>query len=87
MYWFIAPFHGGWCWHKVLPLLGQAGHTAIAADLPSHGEDAAPVGQQTLRPAKRDEAREYGRNVRPSRARERTGPGCTASPPICASMR
>ncbi len=29
----------------------------------------------------------HGRNARPSRARDRTGPGCTASPPICAWIR
>jgi len=27
---------------------------------------------------------EHGRTARPSRARDRTGPGCTASPPISA---
>jgi len=32
-------WHGAWCWYKVIPLLEQAGHTAIALDLPGHGRD------------------------------------------------
>ncbi len=32
-------WHGAWCWHKIIPLLEQAGHTAIALDLPGHGRD------------------------------------------------
>ncbi|HSV55410.1 MAG TPA: alpha/beta fold hydrolase [Burkholderiaceae bacterium] len=32
-------WHGAWCWHKVVPLLRQAGHSAIAVDLPGHGRD------------------------------------------------
>ncbi len=27
-------WHGGWCWGKVAPLLRQAGHDAVAPDLP-----------------------------------------------------
>jgi pimeloyl-ACP methyl ester carboxylesterase len=32
-------WHGAWCWYKIIPLLEQAGHTAIALDLPGHGRD------------------------------------------------
>jgi pimeloyl-ACP methyl ester carboxylesterase len=32
-------WHGAWCWHKIIPLLEQAGHQAIAVDLPGHGRD------------------------------------------------
>jgi len=32
-------WHGAWCWYKIIPLLEQAGHTAIAVDLPGHGRD------------------------------------------------
>lgn len=32
-------WHGAWCWYKVIPVLEQAGHTAIAVDLPGHGRD------------------------------------------------
>ncbi|UWZ82259.1 alpha/beta fold hydrolase [Occallatibacter riparius] len=37
-------WHGGWCWRKVVPLLESRGHTVVAPDLPSHGDDpASPV--------------------------------------------
>ncbi len=32
-------WHGAWCWYKIIPLLEQAGHQAIALDLPGHGRD------------------------------------------------
>ncbi len=32
-------WHGAWCWYKIIPLLAQAGHTAIVLDLPGHGRD------------------------------------------------
>jgi pimeloyl-ACP methyl ester carboxylesterase len=32
-------WHGARCWYKIIPLLEQAGHTAIALDLPGHGRD------------------------------------------------
>lgn len=41
-------WHGGWCWDKVVPLLEQAGHVAVAPDLPSHGADRTPVAEVTL---------------------------------------
>lgn len=35
--------HGGWCWEKVVPRLKQAGHEALAPDLPGSGnDDVAP---------------------------------------------
>ncbi|MBO6781779.1 MAG: alpha/beta fold hydrolase [Alphaproteobacteria bacterium] len=41
-------YHGGWCYEKVVPLLEAAGHTAIAVDLPGHGDNKAPMEQVTL---------------------------------------
>src|SRR5450759_3496618 len=32
-------WHGAWCWYKIIPILEQAGHKAIALDLPGHGRD------------------------------------------------
>jgi pimeloyl-ACP methyl ester carboxylesterase len=40
--------HGGWCWHKVVPLLEGRGHTVMAPDLPGHGADATPPGELSL---------------------------------------
>lgn len=40
--------HGAWCWHKLVPLLEQAGHQVHAIDLPSHGDDKAYVEEVTL---------------------------------------
>ena len=31
--------HPAWCWHRIVPLLEQGGHRAIAIDLPGTGED------------------------------------------------
>jgi len=41
-------WHGGWCWRKVVPLLESQGHTAVAPDLPSHGDDPASPATVTL---------------------------------------
>jgi pimeloyl-ACP methyl ester carboxylesterase len=41
-------WHGGWCWHKVVSELSEAGHRAVAIDLPSHGSDRTPVADVTL---------------------------------------
>ncbi|WP_413467230.1 alpha/beta fold hydrolase [Pleurocapsa sp. FMAR1] len=41
-------WHGSWCWNKVATLLEQAGHKAIAPDLPSHGDDRTPIFEVTL---------------------------------------
>lgn len=40
--------HGGWCWENVVPLLENEGHTAVAPDLPGHGDDNTPISQVTL---------------------------------------
>ncbi len=32
-------WHGGWCWEKTLTALRAAGHSAVAPDLPGHGDD------------------------------------------------
>ena len=36
-------WHSAWNWHKVVPLLEQAGHKAIAIDLPGMGRDKTPI--------------------------------------------
>ncbi|HSW14633.1 MAG TPA: alpha/beta fold hydrolase [Solimonas sp.] len=41
-------FHAAWNWHRVIPLLEQLGHRAIAPDLPGHGRDRTPTRQVTL---------------------------------------
>jgi len=41
-------YHGGWCYNKVVPILQDAGHTAIAVDLPGHGDNRIPRDQITL---------------------------------------
>jgi pimeloyl-ACP methyl ester carboxylesterase len=39
---------GGWCWHKIVPRLGAAGHVAIAPDMKGHGIDRSPSEALTL---------------------------------------
>jgi len=41
-------WHGGWCWHKVVPLLEKEGHKVEAPDLPGHGKDKTPISEITL---------------------------------------
>lgn len=36
-------WHGAWCWYKLILSLKQAGHKAIALDLPAHGKDLTPA--------------------------------------------
>jgi pimeloyl-ACP methyl ester carboxylesterase len=36
-------WHSAWNWHRVIPLLDRAGHTAIAIDLPGMGRDKTPI--------------------------------------------
>ena len=41
-------WHGAWCWHKVVSRLSDAGHRAVAIDLPSHGADRTPRAEVTM---------------------------------------
>jgi pimeloyl-ACP methyl ester carboxylesterase len=41
-------FHGGWCWDKVVRRLNEAGHQALAPDLPGIGADRTPPRDVTL---------------------------------------
>lgn len=41
-------WHGGWCWHKVVPRLEKLGHRVLAPDLPSLGRDKTPVKRISL---------------------------------------
>ncbi|MDE0780953.1 MAG: alpha/beta fold hydrolase [Alphaproteobacteria bacterium] len=41
-------YHGGWCYENVVPLLEAQGHTAIAVDLPGHGNNRMPIEEVTL---------------------------------------
>jgi pimeloyl-ACP methyl ester carboxylesterase len=38
-------WHSAWNWHRVLPLLQQQGHRAIAIDLPGMGRDKTPISE------------------------------------------
>ena len=44
-----GPWHGGWCWERVAPLLRAAGHRVETPDLPGHGDDRTPAAEITLR--------------------------------------
>ncbi|NUM52655.1 MAG: alpha/beta fold hydrolase [Candidatus Hydrogenedentes bacterium] len=41
-------WHGGWCWHKVVPRIEAAGHRVLAPDMPAHGKDWRKPGGVTL---------------------------------------
>jgi pimeloyl-ACP methyl ester carboxylesterase len=41
-------WHGGWCWHRIVPRLERHGHRALAPDLAAMGRDRTPVGSITL---------------------------------------
>jgi pimeloyl-ACP methyl ester carboxylesterase len=41
-------WHGSWCWHKIVPRLHGAGHSALAPDLPGYGADRTPAAAVTL---------------------------------------
>jgi pimeloyl-ACP methyl ester carboxylesterase len=41
-------WHNAWNWHKVVPLLEQQGHRAIAIDLPGMGRDKTPIREVKL---------------------------------------
>jgi pimeloyl-ACP methyl ester carboxylesterase len=36
-------WHSAWNWHRVIPLLEEEGHRAIAMDLPGMGRDKTPI--------------------------------------------
>ncbi|MEL6573121.1 MAG: alpha/beta fold hydrolase [Pseudomonadota bacterium] len=40
--------HGAWCWDDLIPHLQAAGHSAVAIDLPSHGNDPTHPHDVTL---------------------------------------
>ena len=42
-------WHSAWNWHRVIPLLKQAGHEAIAVDLPGMGRDKTPIGEVKMK--------------------------------------
>jgi pimeloyl-ACP methyl ester carboxylesterase len=44
-----GPWHGGWCWELVAPLLRAAGRRVETPDLPGHGDDRTPAAEITLR--------------------------------------
>lgn len=44
-----GPWHGGWCWELVAPLLRAAGHRVETPDLPGHGDDRTPAAEISLR--------------------------------------
>ena len=37
-------WHGAWCWEPAIAALAAAGVTALAIDLPGHGDDPGPLG-------------------------------------------
>ncbi len=41
-------WHSSWNWHRVIPILENQGHRAIAIDLPGMGRDKTPVQEVTL---------------------------------------
>lgn len=42
-------WHSAWNWHKVVPLLRQEGHQAIAIDLPGMGRDKTPIQEVRMK--------------------------------------
>ena len=42
-------WHGGWCWHKIVPRLERLGHTVLAPDMAGHGLDRTPPEATTLK--------------------------------------
>jgi pimeloyl-ACP methyl ester carboxylesterase len=41
-------WHSAWNWHRVVPILEDQGHTAIAIDLLGMGRDKTPIQEATL---------------------------------------
>jgi pimeloyl-ACP methyl ester carboxylesterase len=42
-------FHGAWCWSRTIPELENLGHTAIAIDIPGHGQRVTEKATMTNR--------------------------------------
>lgn len=42
-------WHGAWCWHKIVPRLQAAGHSAHAIDLPGRGHSPALMQRVSLK--------------------------------------
>ena len=42
-------WHGSWNWHRVIPILENAGHKVIAVDLPGMGRDKTPIAEVTMK--------------------------------------
>jgi len=42
-------WHSAWNWHKVVPLIENAGHRAIAIDLPGMGRDKTPIQEVKMK--------------------------------------
>jgi pimeloyl-ACP methyl ester carboxylesterase len=38
-------WHSSWNWHRVIPILENQGHKAIAMDLPGMGRDKTPINE------------------------------------------
>lgn len=58
-------WHGGWCWDKVVPLLRQSGHDAIALDLPGRAGDRTPAKEITLDAYAKEICRVVNRRAEP----------------------
>jgi pimeloyl-ACP methyl ester carboxylesterase len=41
-------WHGAWCWFKLLPTLRDAGHEAVAPELPAHGISEVAASEVTF---------------------------------------
>ncbi len=41
-------WHGAWCWERLAPLLQAQGKKVVMPELPGHGKDNAPIGEQNL---------------------------------------
>jgi pimeloyl-ACP methyl ester carboxylesterase len=42
-------WHASWCWHRVIPIIKEQGHKALAPDLPGHGNNKASFKNITLK--------------------------------------
>ena len=42
-------WHSSWNWHRVIPILENKGHNAIAIDLPGMGRDKTPINEVRMK--------------------------------------